>query len=361
LPAPPPAKWRARWARPGAQTRNASQGLFAAVGAYFNAGRQNAALTREVQAARADAVTMRALAQENARLKALLGHHRSGIRPVAGARLIGSTATSTRRFAVLSVGTHQGAQTASQPVRAAGGLIGRVSRPGPSARAAVTDPDNVVPVRRASDGLTAFVQGGANGQIDIRLINTGVATLPQGRCLRHSGSGGLYPPGIPVAATQPHRDGATGHLASDPSDADFVVVLPAWQASAQAPSKPRRRPPHPCLRATTTLLRPGTTMPLPKPFLARAARRPRAARLNRGPSPVLAQGLPWISIMLASMVTFSPIVASAPVLPPLGYHDPAGLAPAAPTLLPVWAGLPLGLSTISTAASRSAAGSCCGR
>jgi rod shape-determining protein MreC len=98
----------------------------------------------------------------------------------------------------------------------------------------VTDPDNVVPVRRASDGLTAFVQGGANGQIDIRLINTGVAVIRKGDVFVTSGSGGLYPPGIPVAvATQPHRDGATGHLASDPSDADFVVVLPAWQASAQ--------------------------------------------------------------------------------------------------------------------------------
>jgi rod shape-determining protein MreC len=104
----------------GAQTRNASQGLFAAVGAYFNAGRQNAALTREVQAARADAVTMRALAQENARLKALLGIVDPASRPVAAARLIGSTSTSTRRFAVLSAGSMQGVRN-GQPVRAAGG------------------------------------------------------------------------------------------------------------------------------------------------------------------------------------------------------------------------------------------------
>lgn len=220
----------------GAETRSASQGVFAAIGAYFNAGRQNAALTREVQAARADAVTMHALQQENARLKALLGIVDPAFKPVTGARLIGSTATSTRRFAVLSVGSHQGVQN-GQPVRAAGGLIGRVVETGPdTARVLlVTDPDNVVPVRRASDGLTAFVQGGANGKIEIRLINTGVATLHVGDVFVTSGSGGLYPPGIPVAvATQPHRDGATGHLASDPADADFVVVLPAWQANAQA-------------------------------------------------------------------------------------------------------------------------------
>ncbi|MFC3671714.1 rod shape-determining protein MreD [Novosphingobium pokkalii] len=66
-------------------------------------------------------------------------------------------------------------------------------------------------------------------------------------------------------------------------------------------------------------------------------------RLNRGPSPVLAQGLPWISTMLASMVTFSPIVASAPVLPPLGFMTLLAWRLLRPTLLPVWAGLPLGL------------------
>lgn len=218
----------------GATSRTAGQSVFAAIGAYFNAGRQNAALAREVQAARANAVTMHALAQENARLKALLGIVDQQVRPVAAARLIGSTASSTRRFAVLSVGRNQGVQP-GQPVRAAGGLIGRVIETGPdTARILlVTDPDNVVPVRRASDGLTAFVQGGANGRIEIRLINTGVATIKKGDVFATSGSGGLYPPGIPVAvATDPHRDGATGRLASDPSDADFVVVLPAWQASA---------------------------------------------------------------------------------------------------------------------------------
>ncbi|GMM59430.1 rod shape-determining protein MreD [Novosphingobium pituita] len=85
-------------------------------------------------------------------------------------------------------------------------------------------------------------------------------------------------------------------------------------------------------------------MPLPKPFsilpapVEDLARR----RLNRGPSPVLAQGLPWVSIMLASMIPFSPIIASAPVLPPLGYMMLLAWRLLRPSLLPVWAGLPLG-------------------
>lgn len=66
-------------------------------------------------------------------------------------------------------------------------------------------------------------------------------------------------------------------------------------------------------------------------------------RINRAPSPWLATGLPWASIMLASMVTFSPIIASAPVLPPLAFMVLLAWRMLRPSLLPVWAGLPLGL------------------
>lgn len=220
----------------GAETRSTSKNVFEAVGAYFQAGRQNAGLRREVEAARANAVSMRALEQENRRLKALLGIVDEERRPVATARLIGSTATSARRFAVLAAGQRHGVRT-GYPVRSATGLIGRVVETGPgTARVLlVTDPENVVPVRRASDGLAAFVQGGANGAVQIRLINTGVDTVRKGDVFVTSGSGGLYPPNIPVAvAVTPTRDGAEGHLAADPSDAEFVIVEPAYLAQARA-------------------------------------------------------------------------------------------------------------------------------
>lgn len=222
--------------RAGAESRSAGQGLFAAVGAYFKAGQQNAELRREVEAARANAVSMQALADENRRLKALLGIVDPARKPVATAHLIGSTASSTRRFAVIDAGTTQGVR-AGQPVRAASGLIGRVIEAGPTTARVllVTDPDNVVPVQRARDGLSAFVQGASNGRIDIRLINMGVNPVKQGDVFVTSGSGGLYPPGIPVAvATAPHRDGATGHLAADPADHVFVVVEQAFSAQARA-------------------------------------------------------------------------------------------------------------------------------
>lgn len=64
--------------------------------------------------------------------------------------------------------------------------------------------------------------------------------------------------------------------------------------------------------------------------------------INRAPSPLLAIGLPWASIMLAAMASFSPIIASAPVLPPLSFMILLAWRMLRPTLLPVWAGLPLG-------------------
>ncbi len=219
-----------------AESRATGQGVFAAVGAYFNAGRQNAALRREVEAARADAVTMRAVQTENARLKALLGIVDPQVRPIAAGRLIGSTAASARRFAVLSIGSSTGLRP-GMPVRSSTGLIGRIVETGrDTARVLlVTDPDNVVPVRRATDGLPAFVQGAANGRIEIRLINSGVNPVHKGDVFVTSGSGGLYPPNIPVAiATDPHHDGAVGHLASDPADVDYVLVFPSFQPATQA-------------------------------------------------------------------------------------------------------------------------------
>lgn len=66
-------------------------------------------------------------------------------------------------------------------------------------------------------------------------------------------------------------------------------------------------------------------------------------RINRAPLPLLAIGLPWASVILASMASFSPIIASAPVLPPLAYIMLLGWRMLRPGMLPVWAGLPLGL------------------
>lgn len=66
-------------------------------------------------------------------------------------------------------------------------------------------------------------------------------------------------------------------------------------------------------------------------------------RINRAPSRALAIGVPWASVMLASMVPAWPIIASAPLLPPFGFLLFLAWRHVRPGLHPVWAGLPLGL------------------
>ena len=66
------------------------------------------------------------------------------------------------------------------------------------------------------------------------------------------------------------------------------------------------------------------------------------SRINRAPSPVLARGIPWVSVMLLSLVPFAPIIVSAPVMPPLAFMALLAWRMLRPGMLPVWAGAPLG-------------------
>ena len=66
-------------------------------------------------------------------------------------------------------------------------------------------------------------------------------------------------------------------------------------------------------------------------------------RINRVPSPVLAFGTPWLTVMLFSLAPILPIIASAPVMPPLGFMLLLAWRQVRPGLLPVWAGVPLGM------------------
>lgn len=72
-------------------------------------------------------------------------------------------------------------------------------------------------------------------------------------------------------------------------------------------------------------------------------RDPFGSRINRKQSSLLAYGLPWLTIMLGSLTPWLPVIAPAPVLPPFGYTMLLAWRLVRPGLLPLWAGLPLGL------------------
>jgi rod shape-determining protein MreD len=78
------------------------------------------------------------------------------------------------------------------------------------------------------------------------------------------------------------------------------------------------------------------------PINPRARRDAFGSKINRDHLPVMAFGVPWASILLASMTPLLPIIAPAPIVPPLAFMVLLAWRMMRPGLLPLWAGLPLG-------------------
>jgi len=187
-----------------------------------------------MQIARVKVAEAEALKQENLRLKATLGLQESEAKPVALARLIGSTSSSTRRFAYISAGTADGVQR-EMPVVSPMGLVGRVLEAGAhSSRVMLlTDSESMVPVRRAKDDVVAFAEGRADGSLRLRLINLGINPIKRGDVFVTSGAGGLFRPNVAVAVAEVlTKDGALARLVSNPAATDYVAVEPVWQPEA---------------------------------------------------------------------------------------------------------------------------------
>ncbi|BBC73158.1 rod shape-determining protein MreD [Altererythrobacter sp. B11] len=67
------------------------------------------------------------------------------------------------------------------------------------------------------------------------------------------------------------------------------------------------------------------------------------SKINRTHSTLLAYGLPWLTILAGSLTPFLPVLSPAPIIPPLGFIIMLAWRLLRPGLLPLWAGLPLGL------------------
>jgi rod shape-determining protein MreD len=74
----------------------------------------------------------------------------------------------------------------------------------------------------------------------------------------------------------------------------------------------------------------------------RARRDAFGTKINRDHSPMLAYGVPWLSILVGSLTPVLPIITPAPIVPPLAYMMLLAWRLMRPGLLPLWAGLPLG-------------------
>ncbi|QFT77827.1 rod shape-determining protein MreC [Erythrobacter sp. THAF29] len=227
-----------------AAVRSTSVSFWDSIGGYIQAGSQNAALRKEVEIARIRLKEAEAIKQENERLKSLLALSESEIEPVAVARLVGSSSTSSRRFAYIARGRNDGIEV-GMPVRSPRGVIGRVLEVarGSSRILLLTDTESVLPVRRSSDETVAFAEGRGDGLLRIRLINLGLNPLEVGDVFVTSGAGGYYRPGVAVAVlSELTADGGIARLIADPSATDFVSVEPIYVPEAvEAASIPATR------------------------------------------------------------------------------------------------------------------------
>jgi rod shape-determining protein MreC len=115
------------------------------------------------------------------------------------------------------------------------GLRGRVRAVGADSSRVLllTDPESMVPVRRAKDDVVAFAEGRADGTLRLRLINLGINPIKKGDVFVTSGAGGLFRPNVAVAVAEiVTKDGAIARVLSNPAATDYVAVEPVWKPEA---------------------------------------------------------------------------------------------------------------------------------
>lgn len=196
------------------------------VSAYVDAGSKNRAMAAELKAARLKVIKGQADALEVTRLKRLLRMSERVTHPVVTAPLVSSTASSSRRYAILGAGADEGVAV-GQPVLSADGLVGRVSAVGrgSSRILMIIDADNIVPVKRVSDGMPALAIGTGDGRLELRTLQAGANPFRKRDIFITSGTGGVYRPGIPVAiALSQDKDKTMAVPLAAPARLDFGIV-----------------------------------------------------------------------------------------------------------------------------------------
>jgi rod shape-determining protein MreC len=211
-------------------------GLVSGAGDYWNAAHQNGELKLQRKALMRRMVEARAILEENQQLKAALQLRERSREAVAAGRVVGSSFESPRRFAVLSIGSNDGVAS-GMPVRAPEGLIGRIIDVGLTASRVllVTDRANIVPARILKGGQAVISTGRGDGTIDVRPLEVGKNPFRPGDIIVTSGTGGLYPPLIPIAkVVRLDDDGAIALPIADPSRVSFAIVEAPFEPAALA-------------------------------------------------------------------------------------------------------------------------------
>lgn len=210
-------------------------GLASGAGDYWDSARQNGQLKRDRHVMLQRMIEAKAILQENRQLKAALGLREDRKDAVATGRIVGSSFSSPRRFAIFSVGANDGVRI-GMPVRAAEGLVGRVITTGRSASRVllVSDRASIVPARLLRGGQPVIAQGRGDGTIDVRPLEVGRNPFRRGDIIITSGTGGLYPPLVPIGKiVKLDDDGAVAIPLADPATTSFAIAEPPFEPAAQ--------------------------------------------------------------------------------------------------------------------------------
>jgi rod shape-determining protein MreC len=211
-------------------------GIFTGAGNYWDAAHQNAKLKHERALMLQRIVEAKAISLENRELKAALQLRERSRTPIASGRIVGSSFSSPRRFAIFSAGRSDGVFV-GMPVRSPNGLIGRVMDAGSLASRVllVSDRASIVPARILRTGQPVISQGRGDGTIDLRPLEVGRNPFRRGDIVITSGTGGLYPPLVPIARViRLDDDGAIARPLADPGSTSFAIVERPYEPAAAA-------------------------------------------------------------------------------------------------------------------------------
>ena len=211
-------------------------GVFTGAGNYWDAAHQNARLKHERELMLQRIVEAKAISLENRELKAALQLREHSRSPVANGRIVGSSFSSPRRYAIFSAGGADGVRV-GMPVRSSKGLIGRVIDAGSLASRVllVSDRASIIPARILRNGQPVISQGRGDGTVDLRPLEVGRNPFKPGDIVITSGTGGLYPPLVPIArVVRLDDDGAIALPLADPSSTSFAMVEQPYEPAAVA-------------------------------------------------------------------------------------------------------------------------------
>ncbi|WP_246167572.1 rod shape-determining protein MreC [Sphingomonas piscis] len=137
---------------------------------------------------------------------------------------------------MLSAGSGDGVQT-RMPVRAAQGLIGQVTDVGRLASRVmlISDKLSQVPATLLRGAVPVIAEGRGDGTVAVRPLEVGQNPFRRGDIIVTSGTGGIYPPLIPVArVVRLDEYGAIAMPLADPARVNFAVVEQAYEPEVQA-------------------------------------------------------------------------------------------------------------------------------